>query len=177
MYGRIFESMFEGSLVGSRPIVWAVWGYVIAKQRRDRVVGSQVRLNPTLLATIFGTTEKEVAGAVEFLCSPDEHSHSKKEGGRRLVRVGEFEYQVVNGAKYMAVRDEEDRRAQNRESQRTFRAKQSRPGRDGRHPKRTKAEQAEIREQANGMAAGADTDEFIPAVMEGKAAAPGEGGG
>lgn len=131
MYGRIFETMFEGSLVGSKPIVWAVWGYVIAKQRRDRIVGSQVRLNSELLRVIFGTTEKEVEGAIEFLCKPDAHSSSKEKGGRRLVKLGEFEYQVVNGAKYMAVRDEEDRRRQNREAQRRFRGKGSRLGLDG----------------------------------------------
>lgn len=124
VYGKIFETMFEGSMVGAKPTVWAVMAYVIAKQRPDRTVGSQVRLNPRLLAVTFGTTEKDVNEAIEYLCKPDPESTSKEEGGRRLVRLGEFEYRVVNGAKYRAVRDEEERRAQNREAQRRYRTKE-----------------------------------------------------
>lgn len=104
-------------------MVFAVMGYVIAKQVPDKSVGSQVSLNPKLLAAIIGEEEKAIEKAIEFLCSPDTKSTSKKEGGRRLVRLGEFDYQVVNGEKYRAIRDEDQRRQQNREAQSRFRAK------------------------------------------------------
>jgi hypothetical protein len=123
MFGKIFETMFEGSLVGRGPLTFAVWGYVIAKQRPDRKVGSQVRLHPAILAAIFGAEEEEVQKVIEKFCEPDPKSSSKEEGGRRLVKLGEFEYRVVNGAKYRAIRDEEQRREQNRESQRRWRGK------------------------------------------------------
>jgi len=115
--------MYEGSMVGSGAVVFAVWGYVIAKMEPDVEVGSQVRLNPKLLETIIGDPQAEIEEAIKFLCSPDEHSTTKAEEGRRLVQIGEFDYRVVNGAKYRAIRDEEKRRAQNREAQARFREK------------------------------------------------------
>lgn len=123
MFGKHFASMYEGSMVGAGAVVFAVMGYVIAKQEPDREVGSQVRLNPVLLATILGEPEKDIVKAIEFLSSPDPSSTTKKQEGRRLVKIGEFDYQVVNGAKYRAIRDEETRREQNREAQRRYRKK------------------------------------------------------
>ena len=125
MYGKIFESLFEGSMVGKPPTVWAVWSYVIAKQKPDKELGAWVRLNPKVLAAIFGTTECDISEAVEYLCRPDPNSTSKEKGGRRLVPVGEFEYQVVNGEKYRKIRDNQERLAQMREAQRKYRAKRA----------------------------------------------------
>lgn len=141
MYGKHFGSMYEGSMVGAGALVFAVMGYVIAKQEPSRSVGSQVRLNPVLLATIMGEDEKDVVQAIEKLCSPDPKSTTKVDDGRRLKKIGEFDYQVVNGAKYRAIRDEETRLEQNRVAQRTFRAKKSHP---------TKGENAALRAAANG---------------------------
>lgn len=123
MFGKHFESTYEGSLVGAGSHVFAVWGYVIAKQRPDKTVGSQVDLNPRLLSSIIGDTEERMAEAIEFLCSPDPESRTDKEDGRRLIRLGQFSYQVVNGAKYRAIRDEEARKEQNRQAQRRYRLK------------------------------------------------------
>jgi len=111
-------------MVGAGAVVFAVMGYVIAKQVPSREVGSQVRLNPILLAAILGESPDEIKRAIEFLCSPDDRSTTKKEGGRRLKKLGEFDYQVINGAKYRAIRDEETRLEQNRDSQRRFRDRQ-----------------------------------------------------
>lgn len=115
--------MYEGSLYGSGAVVFAVWGFVIATQRPDKKVGSQVTLNPHRLADTLGESVTSVQKAIEFLCKPDPESTTKAEGGRRLIQVGTFDYRVVNGAKYMAIRDEEQRREQNREAQRKFRDK------------------------------------------------------
>jgi hypothetical protein len=94
-----------------------VWGYVIAKMKPDSVVGAQVRLNPKLLGVILGEEEKAVEKAIEYLCDVDLKSTTKTAGGRRLIKLGEFDYQVVNGAKYRAIRNEEERRLQNRVAQ------------------------------------------------------------
>lgn len=123
MFGKHFGSMYEGSMVGAGAVVFAVMGYVIAKQEPDRIVGSQVRLNPILLSTILGEEQGAIERAVEFLCSPDPKSTTKGKDGRRLIKVGEFDYQVVNGAKYRAIRDEDARRGSNREAKRRERAK------------------------------------------------------
>lgn len=112
-------------MVGAGAVVFAVMGYVIAKQEPDKNVGSQVRLNPVLLSAILGEDVKEIEKAIKYLCAPDERSTTKEKAGRRLIKLGEFDYQVVNGAKYRAVRDEESRREQNRLAQERFRQKTS----------------------------------------------------
>lgn len=114
MFGKHFASMYTGSMVGAGAVVFALMGYVIANQRPDRIAGAQVELNPKLLATILGEPEDKVRQAIEFLCSPDPHSRSKDEEGRRLIRLGEFDYRVVNGPHYRKILDEEARREYNR---------------------------------------------------------------
>ena len=123
MYGKHFSSMYEGSLYGSGIAIFAVMGYVIANAQPDGEIGTQVELNPKKLADTLGGTLDEVTGAIEKLCAEDPESRSKEEGGRRLVRVGQYSYRVVNGAKYRAVRDEEKRRQTFRDSQRRHREK------------------------------------------------------
>jgi len=127
MYGKHFASMYEGSMVGAGAVVFAVMGYVIAKQEPDKEVGSQVSLNPILLATILGEKEADIERAVKFLCSPDPKSTTPDKEGRRLVKIGQFSYQVVNGAKYRAIRDQETRREQNRQAKRRQRSLMGRP--------------------------------------------------
>lgn len=133
-------------MVGSGSHVFALMGYIIANMKPDKVVGAQVRLNATLLATIIGETEHRMQEAIDFLCSPDKNSTSPDEQGRRLVKLGTFDYRVVNGAKYQAIRNEEERREKNRIRVEEHRAKEKmkhwRPKRMG-----SKAEQVAV---ANG---------------------------
>lgn len=146
--------MYEGSLVGAGAITFAVMGYVIANYRLDKDVGAQVRLNPKLLATILGETDQDIRKAIEFLCAPDLESTSKEEGGRRLIRIGEFDYRVVNGAKYTGIRNEEERREANCQAQKRVRerkkikipASQDRPASAGYRAR----EQAAIKAAENG---------------------------
>lgn len=110
-------------MFGMGAIPFAVMGYVIAKQVPDRKVGSQVTLNAALLAAILGESEKDVEKAIDKLCAPDPKSKSPAEGGRRLIKIGQFDYRVVNGAKYRAIRDDDMRRESNRDAQQRHRAK------------------------------------------------------
>lgn len=127
MYGKHFASLYEGSMIGAGAVVFAVWGYVIANQQPDRTVGSQVDLNPKLLAFIIGEPQDQIDSAIKYLCSPDPKSKSKDKDGKRLIKLGEYSYQVVNGAKYRAVRDEETRREQNRQAKRRERIRKTLP--------------------------------------------------
>lgn len=104
-------------------MVFAVMGYIIAHQKPDSSLGSQVRINAVVLATVIGTSQREIEEAIDFLCSPDPLTTTPDKDGRRLVKVGQFDYQVVNGAKYLAIRNEEMRREQNRDAQARHRAK------------------------------------------------------
>lgn len=125
MFGKLFASLYTGSMVGAGPVPFALMPYIIANARPDGEVGGQVELNPRLLATIIGTSETEIREAIEFLCKPDPHSRTPDEGGRRLIPLGPFDYRVVNYAKYRAIQDEEDRREQNRQAAERYRAKLS----------------------------------------------------
>jgi hypothetical protein len=118
MYGKHFASMYEGSMMGAGPVVFAVWGYVIAK-----AVDSQVELNPKLLAVLIGTDEQSVRDAIDYLCREDPDSRSKENDGRRLVRLGQFSYSVTTHAAYRAIRHEDDRREYNRKKQAEYRQK------------------------------------------------------
>src|SRR5437016_2513076 len=94
-FGKIYEKMFEGSLVGAGSMAFAVMGYVIAKQRPVGTPGEQrmeVMLNARLIAPILGETVEAVDKAIEFLCQPDAMSSTPDEGGKRLVKVANFEY-------------------------------------------------------------------------------------
>lgn len=120
MYGKHFASMYKGSMVGAGAPVFAVMGYVVSNMVPDKEVGYQVELNPILLGTILGEKVEVIEKAIAFLCKPDVKSRSKDDYGRRLVRLGEFDYRVVNGVKYAMIVNEELRREQNRIRQRRW---------------------------------------------------------
>lgn len=130
MYGKHFASMYSGSLFGKPALVFAVLGYVISNQRPNRQNQNHyVELNAMLLAATFATTPDEVLKAIEFLCAPDPYSRSQIAEGRRLIPLetihsGPCQFQVVNGPKYRAMRDEEERRDYLREAKRVSRARQ-----------------------------------------------------
>ena len=117
MYGKCFESMYEGSMIGAGMHVFAVWNYIITKAR-----GGAVEINPKLLAFTLGGTEDMVRSALGVLSSPDPDSRSKLEGGRRIMREGEFQYRLVNWEYYQRIRSAEDKREYNRVKQAEYRA-------------------------------------------------------
>src|SRR5438128_360042 len=114
MYGKIYESTFTGSMVGSGLKVFAVWSYVVANTKPD----SLVELNPRLLRAILGATEAEVESAIDFLCSPDPKSRSKEFKGRRLIKRAEFLYFVPQAQKYRGIPNERERRQYFRDKKR-----------------------------------------------------------
>jgi hypothetical protein len=137
MYGKHFASMYSGSLFGKPALVFAVWGYALSHMRPSRSDNQcYVELNPTLLAATFATTVEEIDSAIETLEAPDPASRSKTDDGRRLVLIeehrhaGPLQFRVVNGAKYRAMRDEEERRTYLREAKRKERARKSTPSTD-----------------------------------------------
>lgn len=125
MFGKHFASMYDGSMIGAGAHVFALMGYVIANHKPDKKVGGQVRLNPALLATVFGEPESRVQEAIDYLCAPDPRSTTPAEEGRRLVKIGQFDYRVVNAMKYLRIRNEEERREQNRINQQNHRKKKA----------------------------------------------------
>ena len=111
-------------MVGAGFGAYSVMGYVIANQKPDKTVGFQVELNTAIMATVFGEPVEAIQRAIDFLCAPDPDSRTTTEEGKRLVQVGRYAYRVVNGVAYDKLRNEEDRREQNRLAQQNHRAKQ-----------------------------------------------------
>lgn len=108
-YGRIWESMYEGSLAGAGPEVFCLMPYVIAKMRMSKG-RAMVLLNPKLLVSIFGgdTDLEFVERGIEKLCAPDPDSkNGRDKEGRRLIRLEGHLYEVVNGVHYMQIRNNE----------------------------------------------------------------------
>jgi hypothetical protein len=153
MFGKHFASMYSGSMFGKPATVFAVWGYVISTMRPSRKDGKcYVELNPTLLAATFATTCEDILSAIAVLMSPDEASRSKLEEGRRIVPVdpeihsGPMQFWVVNGHKYRALRDEEERRNYLREAKRKERMSTSSVSVNRGQPP---SSQAEVEEEAD----------------------------
>ena len=107
-------------MVGAGINVFAVWNYIITKAR-----ASSVEINPRMLAFTLGGKESDIESALEFLQKPDPESRSKMEGGRRLIREGQFQYRVVNWDHYQRIRNEDDRREYNRRKQAEYRARKA----------------------------------------------------
>lgn len=118
-YGKIFESLYTGSMVGAGLNVFATWAYVIANAKPP----GTIELNPRIMATIFGCSPEEVKSAIDYLCSPDESSRTPDHDGRRLIPEGKFLYSVPTWEKYNKLRNEVERRAANREAQQRWREK------------------------------------------------------
>lgn len=126
-YGRIWESMYKGSMMGAGLEVFAVWPYVIANMRGHVEHGALVELNPQLLAFMIGCEARDVEKAIGKLCAEDENSRTPVEDGKRLVRLGQFLYRVVNGGRYLAIRKAEADRVKNREAVKRHRQKKTAP--------------------------------------------------
>lgn len=123
MFGKIYKSLYSGSMIGSGACVFAVMGYVIANQKPAKDGNFYVELNPKLIAFIIGENERFVQEAIRKLCRPDPHTTTPDEEGKRLIKTGQYFYLVVNGKKYNQITNEDRRREQNRISQQTFRDK------------------------------------------------------
>jgi hypothetical protein len=125
MYGKSFESKYEGSMVGAGVYVFAVWDYCITKNR-----SGIVELNPRLLAFVLdGDTdglkrsEEHIEAAIEYLMRPDLESRSRESEGRRLVKEGTFQYRMVNWSAYDGLKSIAEQREYNRRKQAEYRAK------------------------------------------------------
>jgi hypothetical protein len=121
MYGKHFASMYCGSMVGSGPVVFAVWGYIIANIHQKT---GTVEINNKILSTILGCPETEIESAIKYLCSPDPNSRSKECDGKRLVKIGQFLYEIPTAKKYNSILNEEERREYNRVKKQESRQKQ-----------------------------------------------------
>lgn len=118
MYGKWYDSVYEGSMAGKGAVVIALWGYCCCKADPE---DHSVLLNPSLLAAKIGEPVDAIDRAVAFLCSPDPQSQNTDHDGRRLLHMGGLRYFVVTHEHYRNMRNEDDRREYMRQYMRDYR--------------------------------------------------------
>ena len=113
IYGKIFGTMFEGSMRKAGSDVFAVMAYVISHMQPDKTREEFVHLNPDALADAIGETPERMQKAIDYLCAPDPKTTTPNEDGRRLIKQAPYLYWVVNGKHYRLIMNEEERRVRN----------------------------------------------------------------
>lgn len=119
MYGKLFASLYQGTLRGKSDEI-LVFCNLIAFADVEGFVDKHFRA----ISDETGLPIDRVKAAIEYLESPDPESRSSNEDGRRLVRIDTHRawgWKLVNHSYYRGLRNEIDRRAQNREAQRRWR--------------------------------------------------------
>jgi hypothetical protein len=119
LYAKVFRTLWTGSLV-AKPDEQLVFVFLLANSDAD----GQVDVHPEVISALTGIGLDRTRAALSFLEAIDPHSRSPEEDGLRIVPLDDrgWGWQVVNHATYRAIRDEDARRRQNRESQAKRRA-------------------------------------------------------
>lgn len=151
MYGKVFASMFEGSMVGAGPHVFAVFTYMLANAS-----DGTAEVNARLLAVKLGCSLDDVQSAIAYLEAPDLNSRNPEEDGRRIVKVGAFTWRIVSWERYRSIKNQEERRAYNRDAQRAHRERKKaeeppKPPAGGSGGRATLAERAQQAERTPGQ--------------------------
>jgi hypothetical protein len=124
IYAKLFTSIYQGTLRGNSHGL-LVFTNLLAHCDKNGIAD----IHPRAIAEEVGLTPDEVRLALDVLEAPDPESRSPEEDGRRLVRIDAHRawgWRIVNYCKYRAIRNEDDRREQNRAAQARFR-QQSKP--------------------------------------------------
>jgi hypothetical protein len=122
MYGKIFESMYDGSLYGQ-------WEAIVTFQQMIVIADKYgvVDMTPQALAGKTSIPLEIIEKGIELLSQPDEMSRTPDEGGVRIILLDEHRpwgWEIVNYAKYCEIAKYEDRRNQNRINQRNKRERE-----------------------------------------------------
>jgi hypothetical protein len=123
MYAKIFASLYQGTLRGKSDEI-LVFTNLLANADKEGFVDKHWRA----IAEETGLSETEVRDAILKLESPDPDSRSPEMNGCRISRIDEHRawgWHITNYLKYRAIKNEEDRREQNRQAQAKWREKQS----------------------------------------------------
>jgi hypothetical protein len=126
VYAKLFASIYQGTLRGNTHGI-----VVFTNLMAHADCQGWVDIHPRAIADEVGLTLEQVQAALVELEAPDPESRSPEENGRRIVRLDEHRawgWRIVNHAKYRAIRNEDDRREQNRLAQARWRERnQSKP--------------------------------------------------
>ena len=116
MYGKIFESIYYGSLHGDWQTM-VVFQQLIVLADRDGVVDR----TPAAISAVTGIPQEIIEAGIQKLEQPDPMSRTPGDNGRRLRLLDSHRtwgWEIVNHAYYRDLSSAEDRRAKDREKKR-----------------------------------------------------------
>jgi hypothetical protein len=107
MYGRVFESMYEGTLHGH-------WEAIVTFQQMLVLCNSDgvIDMTPHAIAARTSIPLEIITKGIKILSEPDPYSRTPGEDGKRIVLVDEHRpwgWLIVNHAKYQALRNRQDK--------------------------------------------------------------------
>ena len=115
MFAKVFASLWDGTLADHWE-TWSTFVFLLAHCDADGVID----MTPQAIARRSCIPLDKVKAALEQLAAPDPHSRTAESDGRRIVLLDDHRdwgWRIVNYSSYRNMRDEEQRREQNREAQ------------------------------------------------------------
>ena len=141
-FTKLFSSITESSIWMQDDHTRIVWIAMLAMaDKRGRVWASVPGL-----ANRSRVPVASVERAIEIFLAPDTYSRTKDNEGQRIAEI-DGGWRLLNHQKYRDMRDDEDRREQNREAQQRARAKVSKLA-DSQQPSANSSAQAEAEAEA-----------------------------
>lgn len=112
MYGKIFESMYEGTLYGQWQAI-ITFQQLIVLADKDGIVD----MTPPAIAARTSIPLEHIEKGIEVLTKEDKYSRSDKNNGKRIILTDEarpWGWQIVNYDYYCKIASREDKREQDR---------------------------------------------------------------
>lgn len=113
MYGKVFESIYDGTLAGH-------WQAIVTMQQLV-VLSTQdgvVDMTPDAIARRTSIPLEIITAGLEHLAKPDPYTRTPGEDGRRIVLIDDHRpwgWRLVNHAKYRALRNMEQKHEADRQ--------------------------------------------------------------
>lgn len=112
MYGKIFDSIYDGTLVED-------WRALVTFQQLIVLCDADgvIDMTPSAISRRTGIPIEHIKAGIEVLERPDPWSRTPDEEGRRIIRLDEHRpwgWYLVNHKKYKALQDADTVREQNR---------------------------------------------------------------
>lgn len=129
MYGKVFDSMYDGTLYGQ-------WEAIVTFQQMIVLADADgiVDMTPQAMAARTSIPLEIIKKGIPTLEAPDPYSRTPGQDGKRIELIDAHRpwgWHIVNHEKYKNLRDAKEVRAQNRERQQRFRDKKSVTGGNG----------------------------------------------
>ena len=121
MYGKIFDSIFDSSIMEEDIEIRYVWMCMLAAADREGFVDATI---PSL-ARKFNIPEEVMGKAIEAFLAPDPTSRTPDNEGRRIEPIRDsFGWRIINYEKYREMKRNDDRREYMRKYMQDYRSKQ-----------------------------------------------------